>query len=287
MPCLGHLAPSRLPLGCTGVTRLLLRRPERSLYLAHLERTQLGGVLDGPLPPPSAPSRGAAGAADAAAQASVVVLTGGNAATLSPAAVLRASGGLGSAGSSSGSRGLLSELARAADSWTTPAQQAQQAQHGPPSSTAGAPAWTPCPASPTERGSWQRGKPGSSGGGGGSSGGRPIGDLLLLPAGATPARGTAAASATAAATDAAACGAPQAGAAAEHGPAGLAPPPPRGAPAAQQAQQAQQLGCTRLALHAGSLLLRLVDDFLLVTAVPAVAQGFASRMLGGERGPAC
>jgi hypothetical protein len=37
-----------------------------------------------------------------------------------------------------------------------------------------------------------------------------------------------------------------------------------------------------VAVHAGSVLLRLVDDFLLITAVPAVAQGFASRMLQGE-----
>ncbi|KAL4423217.1 hypothetical protein ABPG77_000009 [Micractinium sp. CCAP 211/92] len=123
-----------------------------SLYLAHMERTQLAGVLDGPLPPPSGPAHGAAGAAGTAGtagQESVVVLTGGNAAALSPATGL---------------------------------QQAQETGH---------------------------------------------------------------------------------------------------AQGAQHARQAQQLGCSRLALHAGSLLLRLVDDFLLITAVPAVAQGFASRMLDG------
>jgi hypothetical protein len=42
-----------------------------------------------------------------------------------------------------------------------------------------------------------------------------------------------------------------------------------------------QLGCSRLALHAGSVLLRLVDDFLLVTAIPSVARSFALAMLEG------
>lgn len=253
-----------------------------SLYLAHLERTQLAGILDGPLPLPCAPPGDAAGAAGPAGQDSVVLLTGGNAAALSPATVLSVGGG--EDGRVSSSRGLLSELARAADSWMTPAQQAQ---HCPPSSTAGGRPKTTNPAS-AERGSQQRSGPGSAGNG--SSGRQPAGDLLLLPAGASPAGRVAAAAAAAVASigggaaspTAGACGGDQVGAAAR----GHAPPSPQSTagpcPGTQQAQQqAQQLGCSRLALHAGSLLLRLVDDFLLITAVPAVAQGFATRMLAG------
>ncbi len=274
-----------------------------SLYLAHMERTQLAGVLDGPLPPPSGPAHGAAGAAGTAGtagQESVVVLTGGNAAALSPATVLSLGGAEGGAGESSGSRGLLSELARAAGSWMTPIQKPQQGQ---PSKAAGAHTRTPFSANTTERGSRQRSTQGCAGGNSASCD-RPAGDLLLLPAGAAPAAGTAAAAALAAASIGkgaaspadAACGRRQAGAAAASGPAQSSPQSTAGpcqglqqaqetghAQGAQHARQAQQLGCSRLALHAGSLLLRLVDDFLLITAVPAVAQGFASRMLDGTQ----
>jgi hypothetical protein len=52
-------------------------------------------------------------------------------------------------------------------------------------------------------------------------------------------------------------------------------------PQRQLQQREAAVGCSGLALHAGSVLLRLVDDFLLITAVPAVAQGFATRMLQG------
>ncbi|PSC73504.1 telomerase reverse transcriptase [Micractinium conductrix] len=238
-----------------------------SLYLAHLERAEVEHILSGQLPPPSAGlgvPRGAAGGGGGGD--SVICLTGGNAAVLSPAAVISV-GGFGAAGvASSGSKGLLTELARAADSWAS----------GQPCDGGGGAGGSLAAAARGSEGTGQVGSERSrqrrgarSGGGAGGAAGQPTGDLLLLPAGAAPAAGAAGAAAAASAGGVAA------------GPStspSLLSPALSGAPAGAGVQP---LGCSRLALHAGSLLLRLVDDYLLITAVPAVAQGFACRMLQG------
>lgn len=253
-----------------------------SLYLAHLERTQLDAILQGQLsrmPLPCGPAGAAAAEAAcrerAAATASrpapagrlqdtVVFLGGSYSAAVSPATVLSADAAGAAAATSSGSKGMLTALARAADSMAT-------AQH--PDGGSGTPqhhaASDVTHATPGDR-HLLRGRCRGSG--------SPTGDLLLLPAGV-------------------ACGAAWPSPAAAPAPAGSPcprtlhrsqPPAPSSSVAAGGSQQAaaqlqlQPLGCSHVAVHAGSVLLRLVDDFLLITAVPAVAQGFASRMLQGE-----
>jgi hypothetical protein len=247
-----------------------------SLYLAHLERTQLAAVLAGRGPP--AGPHGAAAAATGMDWAAgegqdwepgqmltsggvrtgapagdpgeqVMLLGGGAAAAVAPAAVISLGRGGSQASASSSSRGLLSELARAAGSSSAhePRPPASAATASPPARRAGKEG-VASPAAP------QRSRVGRPGGE------APTGDLLLLPAGASSA--TPAPPARAAGS----LGPP----APQHGPAAVASPPPQRPHAASP-----------LALHTGSLLLRLVDDFLLITAVPAVAQGFAARMLQG------
>ncbi|KAL4860163.1 Telomerase reverse transcriptase [Chlorella vulgaris] len=252
-----------------------------SLYLAHLERTQLDAILQGQLscmPLPCDPAGAAAAEAGiearAAAAASgavpaghlrdtVVFLGGSYSAAVSPATVLSVDAAGDAAATSSGSKGMLTALARAADSMAT-------AQHpaGGPGTPQHHAASDVTHATPGDR-HQLRGRC--------RGGGSPTGDLLLLPAGV-------------------ACGAAWPSPAAAAAPAGSPcpptlrrsqPPAPLSSVAASGSQQAaaqlqlQPLGCSRVAVHAGSVLLRLVDDFLLITAVPAVAQGFASRMLQG------
>ena len=214
-------------LDCPHLTGLELLLP-CSLYLAHLERTRLAPLLQlpgpaeagapavgqGPVPPQQAAGgAGAAGsgpagraatwqAADTATPAdrlvggvpTVVCLSEGEGAALCPATVLAATPS--GAGASGGSKGLLTELAKAAESLAT-APSASQATL----QTGGQ------PLRHTRRRPASAGSSGGGSGGGGSSsrgaqaasGADLTGDLLLLPAGATPA-GPAAAAAAAAAT---------------------------------------------------------------------------------------
>lgn len=234
----------------------------------------------------------------------VVCLSEGEGAALCPATVLAATpSGAGAGGSS---KGLLTELAKAAESLTTApsASQATLQTGGQPPAPS-----RRRPASAGSGGGIGNGSGGSWGSRGAAGGAALTGDLLLLPAGAQPAGpATAAAAAvtagtsvrggiaspvtagttlqqpqvTGAAGEAAAAGA--GGAAGAAGAVGATSPllSPRSTPS--QPPVLAQLGCSRLAMHAGSVLLRLVDDFLLVTAIPSVARSFALAMLEG--GPA-
>lgn len=249
-----------------------------SLYLAHLERTHLAPILEGQLAPvlPSTAAAAkmsggpaaaaAAGGAVAATVSSptVVFLSGGIAAAVGPAAVLSLPGTSGTTGASSGSKGILTELARAADSMVT-------AQLPTSAGTAQAASERATPQHAGDREARRRPKHS-----GGEGGGSPTGDLLLLPAGMAPAASPSVVAAGSSPSLGATPRRQQAPAASP------AAPRPTGLSYSQQQAQQQPLGCSRLAMHAGSVLLRLVDDFLLITAVPAVAHSFATRMLEGR-----
>ena len=219
-----------------------------SLYLAHLERTQLAGLLSGrpqPQVPPAAAHTGMQAPAAAAAAAANVISLGVGGGDGEGSVAHSVSGG-------GSSRGLLSELARAADTLTSGGQS-------------GLGGSAPAGASAAQQQQQQRARRAYSATGG------PVGDLLLLPAGVAPSASALGAGAVSSAAAANGGAGPGAGAAA------VLPSPLLLTPAS-----GTQPG-SRLAAHAGSLLMRLVDDFLLVTGLPAVAQGFAASMLQGKQ----
>ncbi len=299
-----------------------------SLYLAHLERTQLAPLLE--LHSPADPGAAAAAAGQGALApqqqqqqhgpvaggasvsaavgpgvaaddtstpadrlirgvSTVVCLSEGQGAALCPATVLAATPS--GAGTSGGSKGLLTELAKAAESLATAPSATQatlQTAEQPPAPNRRRPA--------SASGSGRRSQSGLISSFGAARADL-TGDLLLLPAGAQPA-GPAAAAAAADTSVRGGIASPvtvgttlrRPQQAASHGQVGAAGtagalPSPRSTPS--QPQVLAQLGCSRLALHAGSVLLRLVDDFMLVTAIPSVARSFALAMLDGAPGIAC